>query len=523
MILEIKIATNFMLTYLYDKLPRRRVTLFGEELEKYLKCKLNLSNLLPISETDQQLLTIEIKKNEYIDPCLVVAAKESAMDLNEVLDCLPEYLKIFIVNGQVVYKDTNQEQNGTNELKCLFKQQQTQSSPDSFNESLSSSASSSSSCSFSSSSSSSSSPYSLKQNSSPSALSPSLSDSDKFTIGQSSSSTISSPSALSTESSASSGSFLSPSFGNLSSFGLFGQSDDACEILPKNSNSISSSNPTKTANNKQSVFTTAAFAQTKFGSTKSKSYVKPKPLTSSASQSASSSKHLSSDFGAFIKQKVSRPQNVLSNASTFGNSMHNFQQYQSFGLNENSESFCSSPHPSLDRCLSSPNSASLSDINCYNNNQGNHEPRNDLLESFLRQASNRQYSPLMPNEISNQMEKNAAYKHNFDFLLRNSIQHRQQQLTNNRLFNANSMQINRYEARDFQDDEFFSPNQNTEKQSQLISIDVLKDVMKDDAQFSSDAQNLFGKLDSLSLLNLSRSNSNQTLQKNESANSKAFL
>lgn len=35
--IEIQMALNFVISYLYNKLPRRRVNLFGEELEKALK------------------------------------------------------------------------------------------------------------------------------------------------------------------------------------------------------------------------------------------------------------------------------------------------------------------------------------------------------------------------------------------------------------------------------------------------------------------------------------------------------
>lgn len=37
--IEIQVALNFVISYLYNKLPRRRVNLFGEELEKALKEK----------------------------------------------------------------------------------------------------------------------------------------------------------------------------------------------------------------------------------------------------------------------------------------------------------------------------------------------------------------------------------------------------------------------------------------------------------------------------------------------------
>jgi protein Tob/BTG len=37
--LEIKVALHFIISYLYNKLPRRRADLFGEELERLLKKK----------------------------------------------------------------------------------------------------------------------------------------------------------------------------------------------------------------------------------------------------------------------------------------------------------------------------------------------------------------------------------------------------------------------------------------------------------------------------------------------------
>jgi len=37
--IEVQVALNFVISYLYNKLPRRRVNIFGEELEKALKHK----------------------------------------------------------------------------------------------------------------------------------------------------------------------------------------------------------------------------------------------------------------------------------------------------------------------------------------------------------------------------------------------------------------------------------------------------------------------------------------------------
>lgn len=104
--IEIKCAIDFLLSYLYDKLPRRRVNLFGEELQKYLKLKL-------IASDAKVALNINFRQNniELIDPCLIAASKESAMDLNEILECWPTQLKLFVEAGLVSYslgQDLNQ-------------------------------------------------------------------------------------------------------------------------------------------------------------------------------------------------------------------------------------------------------------------------------------------------------------------------------------------------------------------------------------------------------------------------------
>lgn len=105
MLIEIKVALNFLLSYLYDKLPRRRVNLFGDEIEKYLKHKLTISD----NKSGESFhLVIKINKRiNYIDQCVVEAAKESAMNLEEIVEQLPVYLKIFIFSGRVAYKQCN--------------------------------------------------------------------------------------------------------------------------------------------------------------------------------------------------------------------------------------------------------------------------------------------------------------------------------------------------------------------------------------------------------------------------------
>lgn len=119
---ELKVTVNFLLSFLYDKLPRRRVNLFGEELEKSLRTKIGLivaattgvTTLFDAADQpfkNQLLYCLIVDRNAAdstnalnMDPCLVEAAKESAMDLNEILDCLPSYLLVTIYRGKVLYK-----------------------------------------------------------------------------------------------------------------------------------------------------------------------------------------------------------------------------------------------------------------------------------------------------------------------------------------------------------------------------------------------------------------------------------
>lgn len=44
--MELQVALNFLISFLYNKLPRRRVNHFGEELEKALRLKFQVSSLV---------------------------------------------------------------------------------------------------------------------------------------------------------------------------------------------------------------------------------------------------------------------------------------------------------------------------------------------------------------------------------------------------------------------------------------------------------------------------------------------
>lgn len=131
MFIEIKVVLNFLLSFLYDKLPRRRVNLFGEEVERQLKLKLSATNWS--SEQDDQVSnnlhesrTLSINKKEMlVEPLIVLAATDTAMDLKEIMDCMPDYLKIFIEPGLVAYTtetiDLSKSDKIHNFVKTLYK------------------------------------------------------------------------------------------------------------------------------------------------------------------------------------------------------------------------------------------------------------------------------------------------------------------------------------------------------------------------------------------------------------------
>uniref|UniRef100_A0A3Q3Q7J5 Anti-proliferative protein domain-containing protein n=1 Tax=Monopterus albus TaxID=43700 RepID=A0A3Q3Q7J5_MONAL len=84
--LEIQVALNFIISYLYNKLPRRRVNIFGEELERQgsgFRC---------------------IHVGEKVDPVVEKAAKESGLDIDDVRNNLPQDLSVWIDPFEVSYQ-----------------------------------------------------------------------------------------------------------------------------------------------------------------------------------------------------------------------------------------------------------------------------------------------------------------------------------------------------------------------------------------------------------------------------------
>lgn len=100
--LEVKVAINFIVSYLYNKLPRRRADLFGEELEYLL-----LSHFdghwypdSPLRGSAYRCLHLGLVR----DPVVELAAKQSGLDTEEVRANVPDELTVWIDPHEVSYR-----------------------------------------------------------------------------------------------------------------------------------------------------------------------------------------------------------------------------------------------------------------------------------------------------------------------------------------------------------------------------------------------------------------------------------
>ena len=100
--LEIQVALNFVISYMYNKLPRRRVNIFGEELEKALKTKFE-GHWYPNKPMKGSAFRC-IKTGDPIDPVLEKAAREAGMEIREIKENLPEDLAVWVDPGEVSYR-----------------------------------------------------------------------------------------------------------------------------------------------------------------------------------------------------------------------------------------------------------------------------------------------------------------------------------------------------------------------------------------------------------------------------------
>lgn len=123
---EVNVALNFVISYLYNKLPRRRVDLFGAELEAGLKKKFE-GHWYPEQPVKGSGFRCVKVNGEKVDPVVTQAATAVGLDLDEMQDYLPKELTVWIdpnevsyrigEKGQVkiLYSDRNNEENNENE------------------------------------------------------------------------------------------------------------------------------------------------------------------------------------------------------------------------------------------------------------------------------------------------------------------------------------------------------------------------------------------------------------------------
>ncbi|XP_017778125.1 PREDICTED: protein Tob1-like [Nicrophorus vespilloides] len=100
--IEVQIALNFVISYLYNKLPRRRVNIFGEELEKALKDKFQ-GHWYPDKPFKGSAFRC-LKTGDPIDKVLEKAARESGVPIQDILENLPQELAVWVDPGEVSYR-----------------------------------------------------------------------------------------------------------------------------------------------------------------------------------------------------------------------------------------------------------------------------------------------------------------------------------------------------------------------------------------------------------------------------------
>lgn len=100
--IEVQVALNFVISYLYNKLPRRRVNIFGEELEKALKDKFK-GHWYPDKPFKGSAFRC-LKTGDPIDKVLERAARESGVPIQDILENLPQELAVWVDPGEVSYR-----------------------------------------------------------------------------------------------------------------------------------------------------------------------------------------------------------------------------------------------------------------------------------------------------------------------------------------------------------------------------------------------------------------------------------
>lgn len=100
---ELQVALNFIISYLYNKLPRTRIHLYGEELEKLLRLKFQ-GHWYPSNPVKGSAFRCVQLNSTEIDPSFELAAVRSGLDfVNDIKNNLPSELSVWVDPGEVSY------------------------------------------------------------------------------------------------------------------------------------------------------------------------------------------------------------------------------------------------------------------------------------------------------------------------------------------------------------------------------------------------------------------------------------
>ena len=100
---EVSVALNFIFSYLYNKLPRRRVDMLCEELERGLRKKFE-GHWYPDEPCKGSGFRCIRLSGEKIEPALDVAVTLSGLSMDEIQEYLPKGLTIWIDPSEVSYR-----------------------------------------------------------------------------------------------------------------------------------------------------------------------------------------------------------------------------------------------------------------------------------------------------------------------------------------------------------------------------------------------------------------------------------
>ena len=100
---EVSVALNFVISYLYNKLPRRRVDMYAEELERLLKERFQ-GHWYPECPAKGSAFRCVRVSGQDADLIMEKSAQLSGMDIEEIRGYLPKDLSIWIDPCEVSYR-----------------------------------------------------------------------------------------------------------------------------------------------------------------------------------------------------------------------------------------------------------------------------------------------------------------------------------------------------------------------------------------------------------------------------------